>query len=146
MPASGSSKPKTRVGRGHAAGKGKQAGRGQSGQKKRSKVRIGFEGGQNPWYRRIPKRGFNSVNPKRFEIISLDLLQEHFDEANPLVSYQTLKAKALLKRNYPPKILANGFLATPLTIEGVACSKKARSKIESVGGKVENTKGAKRYV
>lgn len=137
QPAAGSTKPRTRVGRGHAAGKGKQAGRGQSGQKKRSKVRIGFEGGQNPWYRRIPKRGFNSLAPKRFEAISLDTLQIHFmEEPNALITRETLKAKNLLRRNYPPKILG-GFIHTPITVEGVACSKSARKDIEAVGGEVK---------
>lgn len=135
-PAFGSTKARTRVGRGHAAGKGKQAGRGQSGQKKRSKVRVGFEGGQNPWYRRIPKRGFNSQNPKRFEVISLEVLNKNFGESNPLVTHQSLKDKALLRKNFPPKILANGEILKPLTIEGIACSKEAKSKIEAAGGVV----------
>lgn len=98
-PAFGSVKPRSRVGRGHAAGKGKQAGRGQSGQKKRSKVRIGFEGGQNPWYRRLPKRGFNSPDPKHFEVLSLSKLDQNFDAQHSIVTQQTLKEKGLLRKN-----------------------------------------------
>lgn len=70
----GARKEKHRVGRGHAAGKGKQAGRGQSGQTKRSTVRLGFEGGQLPLFRRIPKRGFNNVNHVEYQVVNLSSL------------------------------------------------------------------------
>lgn len=94
-PTAGSRKDKHRVGRGHAAGKGKQAGRGQSGQTKRSTVRLGFEGGQNPLFRRIPKRGFNNVNHVEYQIVNLDDLEKTF-KANSVVPYETLDRKSVV--------------------------------------------------
>lgn len=135
-PTAGSRKDKHRVGRGHAAGKGKQAGRGQSGQTKRSTVRLGFEGGQNPLFRRIPKRGFNNVNHVEYQIINLDDLEKTF-KANSVVSYETLFEHGLVKRSMPVKILGRGQLTKKLTVKIPALSETARLAIEKAGGKIE---------
>lgn len=135
-PTAGSRKDKHRVGRGHAAGKGKQAGRGQSGQTKRSTVRLGFEGGQNPLFRRIPKRGFNNVNHVEYQIVNLDDLEKTF-KANSVVSYETLFEYGLVKRSMPVKILGRGQLTKKLTVKIPALSETARLAIEKAGGKIE---------
>lgn len=135
-PTAGSRKDKHRVGRGHAAGKGKQAGRGQSGQTKRSAVRLGFEGGQNPLFRRIPKRGFNNVNHVEYQIVNLDDLEKTF-KANSVVSYETLFEHGLVKRSMPVKILGRGQLTKKLTVKIPALSETARLAIEKAGGKIE---------
>ena len=135
-PTAGSRKDKHRVGRGHAAGKGKQAGRGQSGQTKRSTVRLGFEGGQNPLFRRIPKRGFNNVNHVEYQIVNLDDLEKTF-KANSVVSYETLFEHGLVKRSMPVKILGRGQLTKKLTVKIPAVSETARLAIEKAGGKIE---------
>ena len=135
-PTAGSRKDKHRVGRGHAAGKGKQAGRGQSGQTKRSTVRLGFEGGQNPLFRRIPKRGFNNVNHVEYQIVNLDDLEKTF-KANSVVSYETLFEHGLVKRSMPVKILGRGQLTKKLTVKIPALSETARLVIEKAGGKIE---------
>ena len=135
-PTAGSRKDKHRVGRGHAAGKGKQAGRGQSGQTKRSTVRLGFEGGQNPLFRRIPKRGFNNVNHIEYQIVNLDDLEKTF-KANSVVSYETLFEHGLVKRSMPVKILGRGQLTKKLTVKIPALSETARLAIEKAGGKIE---------
>ena len=135
-PTAGSRKDKHRVGRGHAAGKGKQAGRGQSGQTKRSTVRLGFEGGQNPLFRRIPKHGFNNVNHVEYQIVNLDDLEKTF-KANSVVSYETLFEHGLVKRSMPVKILGRGQLTKKLTVKIPALSETARLAIEKAGGKIE---------
>ena len=135
-PTACSRKDKHRVGRGHAAGKGKQAGRGQSGQTKRSTVRLGFEGGQNPLFRRIPKRGFNNVNHVEYQIVNLDDLEKTF-KANSVVSYETLFEHGLVKRSMPVKILGRGQLTKKLTVKIPALSETARLAIEKAGGKIE---------
>lgn len=135
-PTAGSRKDKHHVGRGHAAGKGKQAGRGQSGQTKRSTVRLGFEGGQNPLFRRIPKRGFNNVNHVEYQIVNLDDLEKTF-KANSVVSYETLFEHGLVKRSMPVKILGRGQLTKKLTVKIPALSETARLAIEKAGGKIE---------
>ncbi|AZZ65576.1 50S ribosomal protein L15 [Metamycoplasma phocicerebrale] len=132
----GARKEKHRVGRGHAAGKGKQAGRGQSGQTKRSTVRLGFEGGQLPLFRRIPKRGFNNVNHVEYQVINLKDLEERFS-TNDIVSYETLTAKNLIKGTLPVKILGNGTLSKKLIVQIPALSQSAKEAIEKVGGKIE---------
>ena len=135
-PTAGSRKDKHRVGRGHAAGKGKQAGRGQSGQTKRSTVRLGFEGGQNPLFRRIPRGGFNNVNHVEYQIVNLDDLEKTF-KANSVVSYETLFEHGLVKRSMPVKILGRGQLTKKLPVKIPALSETARLAIEKAGGKIE---------
>ncbi len=133
----GSRKEKHRVGRGHAAGKGKQAGKGQSGQNKRHGHRPGFEGGQTPWFRRLPKRGFNNVNHIEYQVISLSSLESKFN-ANDIIDAEVLhKVKLARDKNMPIKLLANGKLTKNLTIKVNAASQNAIKAVEAAGGKVE---------
>lgn len=133
----GSRKEKHRVGRGHAAGKGKQAGKGQSGQNKRHGHRPGFEGGQTPWFRRLPKRGFNNVNHIEYQVVSLSSLDAKFN-ANDTVDAEALhKAKLARNKNEPIKLLANGKITKSLTIKVNAASQSAIKAVEAAGGKVE---------
>jgi large subunit ribosomal protein L15 len=131
-----------RVGRGIGSGTGKTAGRGQKGQTSRSGVSInGFEGGQMPIYRRVPKRGF--VNPFRIEYqcINLSSIQEYID-AGSLDSSKTINKRSLLesgiinRKNIPVKILAKGVIKSAVNIEVDAASKTAAKAIEKAGGKV----------
>ena len=126
-----------RVGRGHGSGNGKTAGRGQKGQKARSGApRPGFEGGQLPLYRRLPKRGFTNINSKDIVAIGLDRLNAFEDGAE--VTVETLMDKGIV--NNPRdgvKILGNGELTKKLTVKVNAFSKSAVEKIEAVGGKAE---------
>jgi large subunit ribosomal protein L15 len=127
-----------RVGRGHGSGNGKTAGRGQKGQKSRSggKIRVGFEGGQMPLYRRLPKRGFTCINSKK--IIALNLSDLDRFEADSVVTIDTLMEAGLVKNSFDGvKILANGELNKKLTVQANAFSKGAVAKIEAAGGKAE---------
>ena len=135
-PKKGSRKQKYRVGRGMAQGRGKQAGKGQSGQNKRGGTRPGFEGGQNPWFRRIPKRGFKNINHVEYQIINLSTLERAFKKDDK-VTIDLLKKNNILKRNSPVKLLANGKLTKNLTIFVNKASKTAIREVEKVGGKVE---------
>ncbi|WP_373423273.1 50S ribosomal protein L15 [Mycoplasma iguanae] len=136
-PTLGSKKEKHRKGRGHAAGKGKQAGKGQSGQKKRGEVRLGFEGGQNPWFRRLPKRGFNNINTVQYQVISLTSLENGYNDGDE-VTLESLWAKKIARnKNLPVKLLANGKLTKKLTVKVNAASTTATSAVEAAGGKVE---------
>ena len=126
-----------RRGRGHGSGNGKTAGKGHKGQKARSGApRPGFEGGQLPLYRRLPKRGFTNINSKDVVAIGLDRLNAFEDGAE--VTVETLMDKGIV--NNPRdgvKILGNGELTKKLTIKVNAFSKSAVEKIEAVGGKAE---------
>ena len=127
-----------RVGRGHGSGNGKTAGRGQKGQKSRSggKIRVGFEGGQMPLYRRIPKRGFTCINSKK--IIALNVSDLDRFEADSVVTIDTLKEAGMVKNGFDGvKILGNGDLNKKLTVQVNAFSKGAIAKIEAAGGKAE---------
>ena len=127
-----------RRGRGHGSGNGKTAGRGQKGQKSRSggKVRVGFEGGQMPLYRRIPKRGFTCRNSKTIVGINLSALEVFEDGAT--VSVETLIESGIVKNPKDGvKILGNGELTKKLTVQANAFSAKAAEKIEALGGKAE---------
>ncbi|ADM21843.1 50S ribosomal protein L15 [Mesomycoplasma hyorhinis HUB-1] len=136
-PTENSRPDKHRKGRGHAAGKGKQAGKGQSGQRKRGKVRLGFEGGQNPWYRRVPKIGFNNVNSIKYQTISLSDLDKKFTN-NEIVTFEKLVVKRLVRRkSLPVKLLANGKLTKKLIIEVNAASAKAFEFVKAAGGSIE---------
>lgn len=130
----GSRPEKHRVGRGHAAGKGKQAGKGQSGQNKRHGHRLGFEGGQTPWFRRIGKRGFTNVNHIEYQVINLSDLEKTF-KANSVVDLESLFKHNLIKRQLPVKLLGNGTLTKKLNVELHAASKTAIDAIEKNGGK-----------
>ena len=124
-----------RVGRGHGSGNGKTVGRGQKGQKSRSggKVRVGFEGGQMPLYRRLPKRGINSK-----KIIAINVSELERFEADSVVTIDTLIESGLVKNTFDGvKILGNGELSKKLTVQVNAFSKSAVAKIEAAGGKAE---------
>lgn len=136
-PNEGSRKEKTRVGRGHAAGKGKQAGKGQSGQNKRSGTRPGFEGGQNPWFRRVPKRGFNNINHIEYQVVSLEDLELNF-EANEEITVDKLNdLKIARNKNMPVKLLSNGTVTKKFIVKVNAASQSAIKQIEEAGGTVE---------
>ena len=126
-----------RRGRGHGSGNGKTAGKGHKGQKARSGApRPGFEGGQMPLYRRIPKRGFTNINSKEIIAINVDKL-EVFNDGD-VVTVAALQEKGII--NNPKdgvKILGNGELTKKLTVQVNAFSKSATQKIEALGGKAE---------
>ena len=126
-----------RVGRGHGSGNGKTAGKGHKGQKARSGApRPGFEGGQMPLYRRIPKRGFTSRNHKEIVAINLAALEQFEDGAE--VSVATLIEAGVVKNAKDGvKILGNGEFTKKLTVKANAFSKSAAEKIEALGGKAE---------
>lgn len=133
----GARKEKHRVGRGHAAGKGKQAGKGQSGQNKRGGVRPGFEGGQNPWFRRLPKRGFNNVNHVEYQVVSLASIDKMFNVDDVVDIEKLHQTKLARNKNMPVKLLANGKITKKLTIKVDAASQSAIAAVQAVGGKVE---------
>ena len=126
-----------RIGRGHASGNGKTAGKGHKGQKARSGApRPGFEGGQMPLYRRLPKRGFTNRNSKVIVGINVDAL-ERFEDGS-VVTVETLVESGVVKNPRDGvKILGNGELTKKLTVKVNACSEGAKAKIEAVGGNVE---------
>ena len=139
---------KKRIGRGIGTGKGKTSGRGVKGQKSRSGVAIkGFEGGQMPLYRRLPKRGFNPINKRKIAKINLDQLQNFVDKkrinSNNLINLEILKQSKIINKTYLKfKILANGNLTTKIDIEADYSSIAAKEKIEKLGGvlKIKNQK------
>lgn len=126
-----------RRGRGHGSGNGKTAGKGHKGQKARSGApRPGFEGGQLPLYRRLPKRGFTNINSKDIVAIGLDRLNVFEDGA--VVTVETLMEKGIVKNPKDGvKILGNGELTKKLDVKVNAFSKSAAEKIQAVGGKAE---------
>ena len=137
-PAAGSNTKAYRKGRGNGSGNGKTAGRGHKGQKARSggSVRIGFEGGQMPLARRVPKRGFNNIFAKPLEIINLSALNAFED--GDVVTAQALLSKGILKKcPYGYKVLGNGKVTKKLTVEASAFSQSAKEAIEAAGGKAE---------
>ena len=127
-----------RKGRGHGSGNGKTAGKGHKGQKARSGggVRPGFEGGQMPLYRRLPKRGFTCRNSKEIVGINVSVL-DRFEEGS-VVSVETLIETGIVKNPKDGvKILGNGELTKKLTVQANAFSESAKAKIEALGGKAE---------
>ena len=137
-PAAGSNKASKRVGRGPASGTGKTAGKGHKGQKARSGggVRIGFEGGQMPLQRRIPKRGFNNIFATKFATINVSDLERF--ENGAVVDTDAIIAAGLIKKPLDGiKVLGNGELTKKLTVKANAFSESAKAKIEAAGGKVE---------
>lgn len=139
----GASKSRRRVGRGIGSSKGKTGGRGVKGQKSRSGVAIkGFEGGQMPIYRRLPKRGFsNAMFTKNYQIVSVERLQAAVDanvlDAKETVTVDTLVAAGILRRaGDGVRILSDGEISAKLTCEVAGASKSAIEKIEKAGGKV----------
>ena len=137
-PAPGSVSKRKRVGRGHGSGNGKTAGKGHKGQNARSGggVRIGFEGGQMPLTRRIPKRGFNNIFAKKYSIVKVSDLSKFVD--GTVVDTEMLIASGLVKKEYDGvKILGNGDLTSKITVKAAKFSKSAIEKIEKAGGKAE---------
>jgi large subunit ribosomal protein L15 len=137
-PAKGSTHKKKRVGRGPGSGLGKTAGRGEKGQKSRSgySAKIGFEGGQMPLHRRLPKRGFTNIFKKRWVEISLASLEQHF-EADAEVTPEVLHDRGLIKKaKYDVVVLGNGEVSKPLRVSAHRFTKSAREKIEKAGGAV----------
>ena len=137
-PAPGSNPKAYRKGRGHGSGNGKTAGRGQKGQWARSGggVRVGFEGGQMPLARRIPKRGFNNIFAKPLESVNVSAL-EKFEDGAVVDAKALLDAGILSKCTYGVKILGNGEITKKLTVKASAFSESAKAKIEAAGGKAE---------
>ena len=137
-PAEGSVKSNYRKGRGHGSGNGKTAGRGHKGQKARSGggVRVGFEGGQMPLARRIPKRGFHNIFAKPLEIVNVSALNKFEDGATVNVC-DLLEKGILSKCEYGVKILGNGSVSKKLAVRATAFSASAKEKIEAAGGKAE---------
>jgi large subunit ribosomal protein L15 len=136
-PAAGSTQSSFRRGRGHASGNGKTAGKGHKGQRARSGgTRPGFEGGQMPLYRRIPKRGFTNRNSKEIVAINVSVL-ERFEDGT-VVTQDTLKEANVVKNPRDGvKILGNGELTKKLTVKVAAFSASAKEKIEALGGTAE---------
>ena len=137
-PAAGSNTKAYRKGRGAGAGNGKTGGRGQKGQWARSGggVRVGFEGGQMPLARRLPKRGFHNIFAKPLEAINVSVLDKFEDGA--VVDAKALLEKGILSKcEYGVKILGNGSITKKLTVQASAFSASAKEKIEAAGGKVE---------
>ena len=137
-PAAGSNTKAYRKGRGAGSGNGKTGGRGQKGQWARSGggVRVGFEGGQMPLARRLPKRGFHNIFAKPLEAINVSVLDKFEDGA--VVDVKALLEKGILSKcEYGVKILGNGSITKKLTVQASAFSASAKEKIEAAGGKVE---------
>ena len=137
-PVEGSKKESKRIGRGHGSGWGKTSGKGHKGQKARSGggVRPGFEGGQMPLQRRLPKRGFNNIFAKKVAEVNVDKL-EQFDNGM-VIRAKELVESGLIKRRFDKiKIIGNGSLTKNLTVKAQVFSKTAAEKIQAAGGKVE---------
>ena len=136
-------KPKVRVGRGIGSGKGKTSGRGVKGQKSRSGVAIkSFEGGQMPLYRRLPKRGFNSIQKKNIAILNLDKIQSFINKktinTNDILNSSSLKKLKLINKNSKKlKILGSGEIKDKINIEADLASKSALEKLEKIGGSIQ---------
>lgn len=137
-PAPGSVREVKRIGRGAGSGNGKTAGKGHKGQKARAGrgIRPGFEGGQMPLQRRIPKRGFNNIFATKYAIVNLAALSVFEDGAT--VDADALKAAGIIKKAYDGvKVLGNGEVTKKLTVKAAAYSESAKAKIEAAGGKAE---------
>ena len=137
-PAFGSTKESKRIGRGHGSGNGKTAGKGHKGQKARAGrgIRAGFEGGQMPLQRRVPKRGFNNIFAEAWTAINVSALEVFEDGAT--VNAQSLVEKGIInKADRPVKVLGNGKLTKKLTVNLNAYSATAAEKINAAGGKAE---------
>ena len=131
-------KTRNRVGRGIGSGNGKTAGKGHKGQKARTggKIRRGFEGGQTPLYRRIPKRGFNNIFSTEFATVNVSDL-ERFEDGT-VVNMELLVKEGLVRRELSGlKVLGNGTLTKKVTVEAKKFTNAAKEKIEAVGGKIE---------
>lgn len=138
-PAIGAVKDVKRIGRGHGSGQGKTAGKGHKGQKARSggSIRPGFEGGQMPLQRRMPKRGFNNIFAAEFATVNVSELEKRFEDG-AVVDAEALIASGVIKdAKDGVKILGNGELTKKLTVKAVKFTASAQEKIEKAGGKAE---------
>lgn len=137
-PAEGSRKERNRVGRGIGSGNGKTAGKGHKGQNARSGggVRPGFEGGQTPLFRRLPKRGFTNINRKDYAIVNLDTLNV-FEEGTEITPVLLIETGIVSKEKAGIKILAKGKLEKKLTVKAHKFSSAAKEAIEAAGGQTE---------
>jgi large subunit ribosomal protein L15 len=138
-PSEGSTKNKKRVGRGHGTGQGTQAGRGHKGAQSRSgfKFKRGFEGGQMPLHRRVPKRGFHNPFRTDYAVVNLDVLADRFD-AGTVITPDLLRERGLIHSTRQPiKVLARGDVSKKLTVQAHKFSGKAAEKIAAAGGTVE---------
>jgi large subunit ribosomal protein L15 len=138
-PSEGSTKNKKRVGRGHGTGQGAQAGRGHKGAQSRSgfKFKRGFEGGQMPLHRRVPKRGFHNAFRTEYAVVNLDVLSDRFD-AGTVITPDLLRERGLIhSARQPIKVLARGDVSKKLTVQAHKFSGKAAEKIAAAGGTVE---------
>lgn len=134
-PAEGSTKAKKRIGRGPGSGTGKTAGRGHNGQRSRAgfSQRFGFEGGQMPLVRRVPKRGFTNIFRKEHAVVNVSDLGRFEGDVTP----EILLEAGLVRKNMPVKILGEGELTVALKVQAHKFSKSAREKIEAAGGSCE---------
>lgn len=138
QPAAGAKKSPKRVGRGTGSGLGRNSGKGEKGQNSRTGggVRPGFEGGQMPLYRRLPKRGFTNIFAKEYAVINIDRLNVF--ENGTVVTPELLLEKRIVSKLYDGvKVLGNGDIDKSLTVKATKFSKTAAEKIEAAGGKVE---------
>lgn len=134
-PAKGSKRARKRIGRGPGSGTGKTAGRGHKGQRSRSgySQRLGFEGGQMPLTRRVPKRGFTNIFRVRYQVVNLARLTELEGEVTP----ELLVENGLVRSGHPVKVLGDGEISTALKVQAHKFSSSARAKIEAAGGSCE---------
>jgi large subunit ribosomal protein L15 len=136
-PAKGATKKPKRIGRGPGSGHGKTSTRGHKGHRQRSgfRAKLGFEGGQMPLVRRIPKRGFTNIFRVDYEIVNVEVLSKF--KPNTEVTPELLKEKGIIKGKHRLKVLGNGDISHPLTVKAHKFSKSAREKILKAKGKVE---------
>src|SRR5881394_3784932 len=137
-PPHGATHPKKRVGRGQGSGQGKTAGRGHKGAQSRSgyKFKRGFEGGQMPLHRRVPKRGFHNPFRTEYVVVNLDTIAERFD-ADTVVTPELLRERGVVRRRGHIKVLARGDISKKLTVRAHKFSGKAAEKIAAAGGAAE---------
>ena len=135
-PAEGSRQVRNRVGRGTSSGNGKTAGRGQKGQKARGKVRLGFEGGQMPLFRRMPKRGFKNINRVEYAVVNIEKLNK-FEDGTEVTPTLLVESGIVKNEKDGIKILGNGELKKKLTVKATKFSASAKSAIEAAGGQAE---------
>ena len=137
-PAAGATRERFRVGRGHGSGNGKTAGKGHKGQNARSGggVRPGFEGGQNPLYRRLPKRGFNNRFAKVYAVVNVKTLEKYAD--GDVIDVNTLLSDRVIRKAHDGlKVLGDGEISKKITVRATVFSAAAKEKIEAAGGKAE---------
>ena len=138
QPAEGAVHNDYRRGRGHASGNGKTAGKGHKGQKARSGApRPGFEGGQMPLFRRLPKRGFTNINSRRLVTVDVAALQSRFEDGAVITEEAILESGLVKNPRDGIKILGSGEVSKKFTLKGLTASEGAKNKIEAAGGTVE---------